>query len=66
MAKKKASGTLRITQVRSIIRQPARQKRTIEALGLRRMHHTVELPDNPQTRGMIQKVRHLVSVEEAA
>jgi large subunit ribosomal protein L30 len=66
MAKKKTSGTLRITQTRSVIRQPARQKRTMEALGLRRMHQTVEQPDNPQTRGMIDKVRHLVSVEEAA
>ena len=62
-AKKKAT-TIRITQVRSRIRQSGRQKRTLEALGLRRMHQTVEEPDNPQTRGMIRTVRHLVSIEE--
>lgn len=55
---------LRITQTRSVIRQPKDQKRTMEALGLRRMHKTVELKDTPQIRGMIAKVHHLVTVEE--
>ena len=41
-----------------------KQKATIEALGLRKMHKTVEMPDNGAVRGMIQTVRHLVKVEE--
>ena len=57
--------TLKITQVRSIIGRPARQKQTLEALGLRRLHHTVEHEDSPQVRGMIDKVQHLVEVEES-
>ena len=55
---------LKITQVRSVIRQPERQKRTMEALGLRKMHQTVVHDDNPQIRGMVTKVHHLVTVEE--
>lgn len=55
---------LRITQTKSVIRQPAPQKRTMEALGLRRMHQTTTLEDTPQIRGMITKVHHLVTVEE--
>jgi large subunit ribosomal protein L30 len=55
---------LRITWVRSSIGRPYDQKRTIVALGLRRLHHTVEHPDNPSVRGMIFKVKHLVKVEE--
>lgn len=57
-------GKLKITQTRSLIRQTGRQKRTIEALGLRRMHQTVEHEDTPQIRGMLDKVSHLVTVEE--
>ena len=57
--------TLKITQVRSIIRTPGNQKRTMEALGLRRMHQTVEHEATPQIRGMVRKVEHLVRVEEA-
>lgn len=60
MAKK-----LKITQTKSVIDSPRRQRRTLEALGIRRMHHTVELDDSPAIRGMLHKVRHLVSVEEA-
>ncbi len=59
MAKK-----LRITQTRSIIDRIEPQKRTIKALGLGRPNYTVEHPDNPQIRGMIRKVIHLVKVEE--
>jgi large subunit ribosomal protein L30 len=55
---------LRITQVRSTIRKPGDQKRTIIALGLRKLHQTVEHNDTPQIRGMIDKVSHLVRVEE--
>ena len=57
-------GKLRITQVRSAIRRNKKQKRTIEALGLHRLHHTVIHSDVPQIRGMIHKVAHLVRVEE--
>lgn len=57
---------LRITWVNSAIGHPARQKKTILALGLRRLHHTVEHVDNPSLRGMVFKVKHLVRVEEVA
>ncbi len=57
-------GKLKITQIRSAIRRQENQKRTIEALGLRRLHHTVVQPDNPQIRGMIHKISHLLKVEE--
>ena len=56
---------LKITQVRSVIRQRKSQKATMKALGLRRMHQSVELEDTPQLRGMIDKVRHLIAVDEA-
>jgi large subunit ribosomal protein L30 len=59
-------GKLKITQVRSTIKRGEKQKRTIEALGFHRLHQTVVHPDNPQIRGMIQKVAHLVRVEELA
>jgi len=55
---------VRITLVRSPIGYPLRQKRTIRALGLRRMHQTVEQEDTPVIRGMIAKVAHLVEIEE--
>ena len=55
---------LKITQTRSTIGCPKRQKRTMEALGLRRMHQTVTHDDAPEIRGMIDKVHHLVEVEE--
>ncbi|MGH1364322.1 MAG: 50S ribosomal protein L30 [Calditrichia bacterium] len=64
MAKKKQEKSLKITQVRSIIGRKSDQKRTMEALGLRRMNQTVVQKDNPQTRGMVFKVKHLVHVEE--
>jgi len=56
---------LKITQVKSIIKTPEKQKRTIKALGLGRPNNATILPDNPQTRGMINVVRHLVEVTEA-
>ena len=58
-------GILRITYVRSAIGQKPDHKATIRALGLRRLHQTIERPDSPQLRGMIHKVRHLVAVTEA-
>lgn len=57
-------GKLKITQLRSAIKRNKKQKLTIEALGLHRLHHTVIQPDVPQIRGMINKVSHLVHVEE--
>ena len=56
---------LKITLVKSPIGAVPKHKKTIEALGLRKLNHTVELPDNPAVRGMINQVRHLVKVEEA-
>ena len=56
---------LKITLVKSTIGAVPKHKKTIEALGLSKMHKTVELPDNAATRGMIQQVQHLVKVEEA-
>jgi large subunit ribosomal protein L30 len=61
---KNASGMLRITLVRSTIGRPRDQGRTVESLGLRKLHATVERPDNPSIRGMVSKIRHLVQVEE--
>jgi large subunit ribosomal protein L30 len=55
---------LKITYVRSVIGQKPDQERTVQALGLRRLHQTVEHEDSPQLRGMVHKVRHLVKVEE--
>lgn len=56
--------TVRVTLVRSPIGYTKDQKKTILALGLRRMHQTVEHKDHPALRGMIRKVIHLVQVEE--
>ncbi len=57
-------GQLRITQVRSTIGRTPTQRRTVRALGLKRIRHTVVQPDRPEIRGMLAKVSHLVSVEE--
>jgi large subunit ribosomal protein L30 len=59
-------GRLKVTYVRSVIGQKPDQERTVQALGLRRLHQTVEHEDSPQLRGMVHKVRHLVKVEELA
>ncbi len=64
MAKASEGKKLRITQVRSAIGLPADQKRTVRALGIKRMNDTVEQADSPAMRGMIFKVKHLVKVEE--
>ncbi len=55
---------LRITLVKSPIGYSRRQKGTVHALGLRRMGHTVEQSDTPVIRGMVQKISHLIQVEE--
>lgn len=57
--------TLRIKLVRSPIGFSQRHKATVRALGLRRLHQTVEQADTPQLRGMLAKVARLVQVEEA-
>ena len=56
--------TLRITQVKSTIGYPHDQRDTMRSLGLRRINNVVEFADSPSVRGMILKVRHLVTVEE--
>jgi len=64
MAKKVAAKTLKITQIKSVIGAPTDQKRTVRALGLKRIGHSVEQTDSATVRGMIFKVKHLVKVEE--
>ncbi len=54
---------IRITQVKSENRKPERQKKTLLALGIRKLNHTVEHEATPQILGMVDKVRHLVRVE---
>ena len=66
MAKKKSQSTkrLKITLIKSTIGFNKTQAATVQGMGLRRIRHTVELADTPETRGMIHKVRHLVVVSE--
>lgn len=54
---------VKVTQIKSTIDRPKRQKDTMKALGIRKMHQTVEHEATPQILGMINKVSHLVSVE---
>ena len=56
---------LKVTLVKSTIGAVPKHKKTVEALGLRKVNKTVELPDNAATRGMIKQVSHLVKVGEA-
>ena len=62
MAKTKLQ-TLKITQVKSRIGYKKKAKATLDAMGLKKMNHTVELPDNPAIRGMIKKIEYLIKVE---
>lgn len=55
---------IKITQVRSKIKRPQNQKRTLEALGLKRINQSVEKEVSPQIMGMVNTIKHLVSVEE--
>lgn len=54
----------RLTQVRSGIGRPLRQKRTLDALGIRKMNQSVEVEANAQIAGMVEKVKHLLKIEE--
>ena len=65
-AKKTAEATKRVkvTLVRSTIGFDKKQAAVVESMGLRRLNHTIEVPDTPAMRGMIHKVRHLVTVAD--
>ena len=56
---------IKVTQVKSVIDRPERQKKTIAALGLKKLNHTVEHEDSPEILGMVKKVEHLLKVEKA-
>jgi large subunit ribosomal protein L30 len=64
MPKKSEGKTIKVTLVRSPIGFPEPQKATVRALGLRRLHQTVEHQDTPEVRGMLAKVIHMLRVEE--
>ncbi len=55
---------IRIEQVKSAIDRPERQKRTLRALGITKMHQVIEVEATPQIEGMVRKIQHLLSVEE--
>ena len=57
--------TIKIKQIKSRINCPAVQKKTLDALGLRKMNQVVEKQDSPETLGMVKRVRHLVEVTNA-
>ena len=57
-------GKIKVTQTRSYIKRPKNQKKTLEALGLKNIGHSVEHDDSAAVLGMIEKVKHLVSVEQ--
>jgi large subunit ribosomal protein L30 len=57
---------IKVIQVKSCIKSKSKHKKTIEALGLGRPHYSNTLPDNAQTRGMVDVVRHLVKVEQVS
>ncbi|MCH2022026.1 MAG: 50S ribosomal protein L30 [Saprospiraceae bacterium] len=56
---------VKVTQIKSVIDRPKSQKATMKALGLRKMNQTVEHEGSPQIMGMINKIKHLVKIEEA-
>jgi len=62
--KETSSKTIRVTWIRSAIGYTKDQKATVKALGLRRLHQTVEHKDTPALRGMLNKVIHLLKIEE--
>lgn len=64
MAGAKSAGKIKVTLVRSVHGRLDTHKACVRGLGLRRMHHTVEVEDTPCTRGMINKVSYMVRVEE--
>ncbi len=58
------AGKLKVTLIKSTIGAVPKNKKTVEALGLRKIRQTVELPDNDAVRGMVHQVKHMVKVEE--
>ena len=56
--------TLKITQIKSRIGYKKKAKATLDAMGLKKMNQTIELPDNPAIRGMIKKIEYLIRVED--
>lgn len=56
---------IKVTQIKSRIGSTARQKKTLDALGLTKMNRTIEVEGSPQVLGMVRKVSHLVTVEES-
>jgi len=63
-ANKKAVGTIKITQIKSVIGRIESHRSCVRGLGLRRMHQSVEVLDTPAVRGMINKVNYLLKVED--
>jgi len=61
---KTKQNTLKITQVKSRIGYKKKAKATLDAMGIKKMNQTVELPDNPAIRGMIKKIEYLIRVED--
>ncbi|MET0832303.1 MAG: 50S ribosomal protein L30 [Acidimicrobiia bacterium] len=59
------AGTLKITLRKSTIGEKPKTRATVESLGLRKLHQTVERPDSPEVRGMVFRARHLLEVEES-
>lgn len=55
---------VKVTQIRSVIGHPQRQRLTLKSLGIRKLNHSVEVELNPRIEGMIEKVKHLVRIEE--
>lgn len=64
MTAKSKIDRVKVTQVRSVIGQVEKHKRTVEALGLKRIRHTVEHDLTPAIQGMLEQVKHLVTVEK--
>jgi large subunit ribosomal protein L30 len=65
MAKgKKASGTIKVKMIGSVIGCPEKQRASVRGLGLRKLHQVVEREDTPEVRGMVKKVPHLVAIVE--
>jgi len=58
------AGTLRITLKKSVIGEKPKTRATVESLGLRKIHQSVDRPDSPDVRGMIFRAKHLLEVEE--
>lgn len=59
-----ADKKVKITLVKSPIGASPNQRKIVESLGLKKLHHSVEQPDNPQIRGAIEKIKHLLTVDE--